>query len=62
VIGQAKGLLMARQNVTSDDAFEILRKASQRLNVKLTAVAARVVTSPEQETRTPTLPDGLPPA
>jgi len=48
VIGQAKGLLMARQNITSDEAFDILRKASQRLNVKLTAIAGRVVATPEQ--------------
>jgi len=49
VIGQAKGLLMARQNVTSDEAFDMLRKASQRLNVKLTAIATQVVSAPEQE-------------
>ncbi len=49
VIGQAKGLLMARQNVTSDEAFDMLRKASQRLNIKLTAIAAQVVSAPEQE-------------
>lgn len=43
VIGQAKGVLMARQNVSSEEAFEILRRASQRLNVKLRDVAGRVV-------------------
>jgi len=47
VIGQAKGLLMARENVSSDEAFEMLKKASQRLNVKLTAIATRVVTRTE---------------
>ncbi len=60
VIGQAKGLLMARQNVTSDEAFDMLRKASQRLNVKLTAIATRVVAIPEQGDRTTTPPNGLP--
>lgn len=43
VIGQAKGLLMARRNVTGDAAFELLRDASQRLNVKLYRVAEQVI-------------------
>ena len=42
VIGQAKGILMARQHVTADEAFTILRKASQRLNLKLRDVAGTV--------------------
>ena len=48
VIGQAKGLLMAREGIDSDQAFAVLRKASQRLNVKLRDIADRVVTSNEQ--------------
>ncbi|MDP9070733.1 MAG: GAF and ANTAR domain-containing protein [Actinomycetota bacterium] len=43
VIGQAKGILMARQDVTSDEAFDMLRRASQRLNVKLREVATQLV-------------------
>ena len=43
VIGQAKGLLMARRSISSDAAFELLREASQRSNTKLFDVAARVV-------------------
>lgn len=43
VIGQAKGLLMARQDITSDQAFDALRRASQRLNVKLRDVADDMV-------------------
>lgn len=42
IIGQAKGILMARENCTADEAFEILRRASQRENLKLREVAARV--------------------
>jgi putative methionine-R-sulfoxide reductase with GAF domain len=42
VIGQAKGILMARQGVSEDRAFDMLRRASQRLNVKLRDVAERV--------------------
>ena len=43
VIGQAKGLLMARRNITGDAAFELLREASQRLNVKVHRVAEQVI-------------------
>jgi GAF domain-containing protein len=43
VIGQAKGILMARRNCTSEAAFEALRKASQHRNVKLRDVAEQVV-------------------
>jgi GAF domain-containing protein len=42
VIGQAKGILMARQDVTADQAFEMLRRGSQRLNIKLRDLAKQV--------------------
>ena len=42
LIGRAKGILMSLEHVTDDRAFELLRDASQRLNVKLGAVAERV--------------------
>jgi len=42
VIGQAKGILMERLHMTPDQAFEELRMASQRLNVKLRDLAVRV--------------------
>ena len=45
LIGQAKGILMAREGVTADQAFDMLRRASQRLNVKLRDVAGEVVQS-----------------
>ena len=45
VIGQAKGMLMAREGVGSDEAFAMLKRASQRLNVKLRDVAAQMVES-----------------
>lgn len=48
VIGQAKGILMAREGISSDQAFDALRRASQRLNVKLREVAEQVLkASPE---------------
>jgi transcriptional regulator with GAF, ATPase, and Fis domain len=43
-IEQAKGMLMARdQNLTPDAAFDLLRRASQRENVKLNELARRLV-------------------
>lgn len=41
-IGTAMGILMARDLVTSEEAFALLRKASQHLNRKLKDVAAEV--------------------
>jgi transcriptional regulator with GAF, ATPase, and Fis domain len=44
VIEQAKGMIMARSpKVSADEAFELLRKASQRENVKLRVLAQRIV-------------------
>ena len=53
VIGQAKGILMARQEVSEEQAFDMLRRASQRLNVKLREVAERVAAggAPKAEAR-----------
>jgi hypothetical protein len=44
VIGQAKGILMQRRGLTADEAFELLRKTSQNLNVKLADVALTLAT------------------
>ena len=49
VIGRAKGILMARSGVDDDRAFDMLRRASQRLNVKLVDVAERVVDTTADE-------------
>jgi GAF domain-containing protein len=43
IIGQAQGILMAREGIGSDQAFDILRRASQRMNRKLRDIAAEVV-------------------
>jgi len=43
VIGQAKGILMARRGCTPDAAFELLRRASQHRNTKLRQIAEQVV-------------------
>jgi transcriptional regulator with GAF, ATPase, and Fis domain len=39
VIGRAKGILMARSGATDDEAFAMLKHASQRMNVKLRDIA-----------------------
>ena len=43
VIEQAKGILMARSNLDPDEAFDILRRVSQRENRKLRDVATELV-------------------
>lgn len=43
LIGQAKGILMAREGIDADAAFDILRRASQRTDRKLRDIAAEVV-------------------
>lgn len=47
VIGQAEGILIERERITADQAFGILRRASQHLNIKLREVAAYVVETGE---------------
>ncbi|WP_415976468.1 GAF and ANTAR domain-containing protein [Rhodococcus sp. 077-4] len=42
-IGKAIGLIMALHDVTGDEAFALLRKSSQDLNVKIADLAATVV-------------------
>lgn len=48
-IGKAVGLLMAAHRVGADEAFAILRRTSQDLNVKLAEVAAQVVQGQESQ-------------
>ena len=43
VIGQAQGILMERERITGEQAYDVLRQASQDLNVKLRDVAQRLV-------------------
>jgi AmiR/NasT family two-component response regulator len=42
VIGQAKGILMATSAINADQAFAMLRDASQHLNRKLRDIAVEV--------------------
>jgi GAF domain-containing protein len=43
LIGQAVGFLMVRQEMSESDAMDALRRASQRLNIKLREVAEHIV-------------------
>jgi hypothetical protein len=43
VIEQAKGIVMAQQRCGPEEAFGLLRRASQRANVKVHVLAAQIV-------------------
>ena len=53
VIGQAKGILMERLKTTDQEAFDILKSSSQRLNIKLREVAQTLAETGELDQRTP---------
>jgi len=44
VIGQAKGILMQRRGISADEAFDLLRRMSQDLNIKLAELAHTLAT------------------
>jgi hypothetical protein len=48
-IGAAMGILMARHQLTSDQAFDLLRRASQRSHRKIVTIAADVIETGELE-------------
>jgi len=56
VIGQAQGILIERERITPDQAFDVLRRASQHLNVKLRDVAQSLVDTGERPETGPRLP------
>jgi AmiR/NasT family two-component response regulator len=65
VIEQAKGILMAQYRCRPEEAFDLLRRASQRANVKVSVLAAQIVeqiASPERRSagRPPLLRSGRP--
>lgn len=47
VIGRAEGILMNRELISGDQAFDLLRTASQQLNIKLREIAQYVVDTGE---------------
>ena len=58
VIDQAVGILMERERLGPEEAFQMLRSASQKLNVKLRMIAAEIVESAAG----PRLPEAAAPA
>lgn len=64
LIGQAKGILMQRRSIGSEQAFELLVRASQRTNVKVVDVAQWIVDDAARGPAGPTIssdvlePDG----
>jgi ANTAR domain/GAF domain len=48
LIGQAEGILMEREKITAHQAFDVLRRASQHLNLKLRDVAQTLVDTGER--------------
>src|SRR4051812_48902594 len=51
VIGEAKGIVMESTGCTREEAFDILRRASQRSNRKLREVAQDIVEAAERRAR-----------
>jgi hypothetical protein len=45
VIEQAKGILMTQRGCQPEEAFDLLRRASQRANIKVSILASLVVQS-----------------
>jgi hypothetical protein len=60
VIEQAKGIVMAQQRCGPEEAFDLLRRASQRANIKLHVLAAQIVdqvaSTPDDTSSQPTQP------
>jgi GAF domain-containing protein len=57
LIGEAKGILMQQQSCTRDEAFDILRRASQRENRKLRDLAESLVLAVEGRAETQRAPE-----
>lgn len=57
MIGQATGLVMAEEGITSEEAFQKLVKVSQASNVKLRDIAQKYVQAWEEESRNRTPED-----
>lgn len=47
VISTAKGMIMASEKLPRDEAFEVLRRASQRENIPVREIAERLVATHE---------------
>jgi AmiR/NasT family two-component response regulator len=47
IIGEALGILMERERINANQAFDVLRRASQHLNIKLRDIAQDLVDTGE---------------
>ena len=47
LIGQAQGILMERERITAEQAFDVLSRASQHMNLKLREIATLLVETGE---------------
>jgi hypothetical protein len=47
LIGQAQGILMERERITASQAFDLMRRASQRMNIKVRDIAEALVETGE---------------
>jgi hypothetical protein len=47
LIGQAQGMLMEREGITADEAFELMRSAAQRMSVPMRDIAHTLVLTGE---------------
>jgi GAF domain-containing protein len=50
IIGQAQGILMERERLSAEQAFDVLRRASQHMNIKLREIAQTLVETGETPT------------
>jgi len=62
VIEQAKGILMAQQRCGPEEAFDLLRRASQRANVRVHVLAAQIVDRVGSPSPAETTPQPIRPA
>ena len=53
LIGQAQGILIERERITADEAFNVLRRASQMLNIKVRDIARNLVDTGESPAAAP---------
>ncbi len=53
IIGQATGLLMAQEGLSSEEAFQKLVKVSRNANIKLRDLAQRYADAWHQNAKTP---------
>lgn len=51
LMGQARGIVMRRQGISSEAAMDILRRGAERLNIELRDVARRVVEGEERKSQ-----------